>query len=216
MVNPQLAQAGKIERFRTRVRINDQPPMLVGDQTDSNPTTYRLFHDPVREQAGLAGQLTHEETVVIDGPNEHAVWFEPVGDDESRVEVRSLAIQHHNRCERLDDMLPTLRSDLTGRECTQEEVPTGRNAQNKAASKLANYVCEMDTENMAISPETVLYPEMVHTVARYPHDAERVAANVAIGIERHVDGGFEAASPEAFREVLLQYGDEKFHRENSE
>jgi len=106
-----------LSSWGTDVAINRMDnALLVGAETDDYTDSYRLYHGPSADHGlQFAGLLAHSHSYSDEIPDR--IGFVPAGNapDETTevVPVDTLDVTGHNRTDRLDELLPYIRTDIT-------------------------------------------------------------------------------------------------------
>lgn len=205
----------EIDCFKDSIQINDrQEQFLVGRTPQGERDTYTLHHWPEESgEVGFVGTIVYRRALIRDGPNEHVVAFVPAGDnptDETVIEqVESLVIHPHGREERLDGLLPELRTDLTDSDWTEDgRADTGYGEWLQATNTLIDYIWDHEDALPQFPVKAIGYNEIMHAIARYPLNANDFMSQAVRAIERNHDDGLHGADAEALRSILFAYADD--------
>lgn len=205
----------RIERFQTAIQFNGQNDLLlVGRSIERNPKTYRLYHWPEQsDKTGYAGDIIYREDFNLESDNDHFIGFSPAGDnpnEETRIiPISSLTVSAHDRTEQLDEILPAIRTELTESDWTGDgRADTNYGEWIGAVNELADYIADFEEPKIQFPPQTVMRSKIMHAIARYPLDAEHLLTQVADAISENEDRGVYDASPETFRTILFQFGND--------
>jgi hypothetical protein len=204
----------RLTRFGTIVTLEDElGPYLVGGSIGRQVCDYRLYHRPTdAANSGLAGVLRCEKHLTERGePDEYRFGFESsdscAGEGPIR-HIQSISAYPHALNQRLDSLLPELRTHLTDTDWVDADHPdAGYGEWLQAASSLADNIAETETP-YAIEPNDIHRNRVTHAIARYPLTAVDLLAQVEQCFIDTRDDGVENTTPEAIRQLLFDYADE--------
>ena len=199
----------EINRFQTAVTINEDPAAyLVGgiDKPRSGINTIRLYHHPTGANTGLAGELRWGREITQRGePDAYTVGFSPVG-EQTIERVDSLAVEHHDRSKRLENLLPEIRSELTGLDWTDGNDPRASvDDWHTAAKALSDFASSHDSP-YSFPPQDINRNKPTYVLARWGSPAVDSLVHVEQALLKK-EGRIEAVTPEAFRQLLFDYAD---------
>jgi hypothetical protein len=198
-----------LDRFQTAVQINDNSESsLVGgvEQPRSAPNYSRLYHHPAGPDTGLAGVLRWTRRVTERGqPDEYTVGFSPA-DENTIKEVQELTVTDHDRSERLADLLPAIRSKLTGLDWTSDADPRPSVDDWYTAAKRLSEFATSHEASYSFPPADINRNKPTYVLARWSSPAVDSLVHVENAL---LDGGdgVEEVTPEAFRELLFDYAE---------
>jgi len=197
-----------IARFQTAVELNNSDgPYLVGDveKPRQSPDYCRLYHYPKSDNVGLAGTLRWKRHITPrEEPNEYTVGFAPAT-EQAVYAVDNLDVEKHDRSERLADLLPAIRSELTGLDWTGAQDPRPSvDDWHTAANKLSEFAAADKDRQYPFPPADIARNKPIYVLARWSSPAvdSLVHGKTAL-LDR--DDGVETVTPEAFRELLFDY-----------
>lgn len=201
---PVEAAVDSLEPWACTVELTqNQEPLYLGEGK-------RLYHPPSsRFGSGLAGTLEIDTDPLA---NETTVAFKPAGDpnEPSPLElVTELSISSHNRLTTLDELLPAIRSALTGEKCTSDRVHTSYDQWIKGSKKLRTFYEDAVSKDAdiprAFKPAMIQYPRIEHAICRYPLNARKVMGTVETVAQTKLDNGLHDINPEIFRNLLFAF-----------
>jgi len=199
-----------LSSWEARVSLNGQGPYTVGRTLDDHSRGYYLYHRPEDpDDCGLAGRLINKGA--IRSPDDEKVIFDPAGDDPDETTVvklvESLTIRENRLSSLLEDVLPDLRTAITESDWRESErADTTVDEWGLAAQTLAEFhSTEIDDDRVALRRQFYLRNEPKFALARYPLSSTEVADMASMAIERTDDLDRYTTSPEAFRQVLVDY-----------
>lgn len=198
-----------LSRFQTEVQVNDSTnSYLVGgiEKPRSTADYARLYHHPTDADTGLAGILRWTRRVTErEEPDEYTVGFSQAGESTIK-EVQNLSITDHDRSERLDNLLPAIRSELTGLDWTGDTDPRPSvDDWHTAAKRLSDFSVDHEA-NYSFPPADINRNKPTFVLARWSSPA----VDSLVQVEKSLlDGedGVEEVTPEAFRELLFDYAE---------
>jgi len=197
----------EIDRFQTAVTVNEgSDAYLVGgiDKPQSGINTIRLYHHPTGANTGLAGELRWDREVTQRGePDAYTVGFSPVG-EQTIERVDSLTVEHHDRSERLGNLLPDIRSELTGLDWTGDNDPRASvDDWHTAAKALSDFASSHDSA-YSFPPQDINRNKPTYVLARWGSSAVDSLVHVEQALIEG-KGSVEEVTPEAFRQLLFDY-----------
>jgi len=198
-----------LDRFRTAVQINgNTESYLVGgvEQPRSAPNYSHLYHHPTGPGTGLAGVLRWARQVTERGePDEYTVGFSPA-DESTITEVNSLSVKEHDRSERLANLLPAIRTELTGLNWTGDADPRPAvDDWHTAAKRLSDFAADNEAR-YSFPPADINRNKPTFVLARWSSPAVDSLAHVEDSLLNKEDG-IKEVTPEAFRELLFDYAE---------
>lgn len=198
-----------LDRFQTTVQINDSTEsFLVGgvEHPRSAASFSRLYHHPTNTESGLAGVIRWDSQLTKRGePDKYTVGYSPCGTN-GYSEVETLTVTDHGRSERLADLLPAIRSDLTGLDWTGKADPRPAvDDWHTAARRLSDFATSNDAP-YSFPPACINRNKPTFVLARWSSPAVDALCHVEDSLLDR-DEGVEEVTPEAFRELLFDYAE---------
>ncbi|MFD1570076.1 MULTISPECIES: hypothetical protein [Haloferacaceae] len=198
-----------LSSWGTAVTINEMDePLLVGAKTDGHTESYRLYHGPSADHGlQFAGVLAHSHSYSDDIPDR--VGFVPAGDgpDEPTevAPVETLDVTDHDRTDRLDKLLPYIRTEITDSDWVNGRGDTTYPEWGQAVRRMAEFMRDdLDTE-LAFDRQLLRLPRVEHALGRYPIDAGGILTQFSNTIDQKSKLDHHNVSPEAFRELLFAF-----------
>lgn len=199
-----------IDRFQAVVTINDdRGPFVVGGMDRDQAGANRLYQ---ADTAAFAGWLLCSRDIdFADGQSEstYTAGFRPVDQDDAETvyAVESFELEAYDQMERLQKLLPHIRTELTDVDWVSEDRPDTTYPQwGQAIVKLMDY-CKSDaTISNEMDYDLLGYTQMEHAIARYPTPAVDLAARAA-NVCEELEDGLSTATPVGFIDFLVAYAD---------
>lgn len=183
--------------------------LLIGGLTDDKTTGYRLYHNPsVGKRVEFAGVLVHRHSYTDDPADQ--VGFKPTGEDKSETEsevipVTSLEVTNHDRTERLDTLLPHIRTEITDSDWVNGRGDTSYPEWGQAVRRMAEFMRDDLETDLAFDRQMLRYPRVEHALGRYPLDSDSTLTQLSNTIDQKDELDHYDVSPEAFRELLFEF-----------
>lgn len=210
----------ELSPWNAEVTINQMgESLLVGGRTDDYTEAYRLYHSPGSNNGlRFAGVLAHSHSYTDEIADR--IGFAPAGESpDEDVEVDPVTIleaTEHDRTERLDALLPHIRTEITDSDWVNGRGDTSYPEWGQAVRRMAEFMAdELDTD-LAFSREMLRLPRVEHALGRYPMDSDSILTQLSNTISQKTKLEHHEESPEAFRELLFEFaahhdlpGDEK-------
>jgi hypothetical protein len=192
------------------VHINGRDTaMLAGEKVEQNPESVQVYYHPQDPtHSGLAGTLKYDRELLE--PDSEVVAFEPAGDNRDDIipveHVTELSTEQHSRTEQLDEVLNTVKTNLTDSDWSSGRADTGYGEWVEAALSLVDFQSEFygDDQPFVLPVNTWTRDRVTHAVARYPLEGCDFISHVTNSI-LGMDDGAHNANPEAIRTVIVDY-----------
>jgi hypothetical protein len=230
-----------ITPWRTIIELpSADRPLLVGSQTDLENrinTAYNLYFKPkAKQRRGIAGILAYNrrfdahdtvgfipthtdycDDALEEGSNEPVPDYQAAFDRSTARVVDRLTVRADSATERLDRLIDTIRSDLTGVECTDTRADTEYSDWLNAFNSLLDYYDSLQSPSYTI-PAPFIKGCLLHSVARYPHGADKILSSAAVRLNRadNDDVSRLTTSPFAIRALLLDYAANRLDRTDNQ
>lgn len=218
-IPPEVGESiSDIDRFQAVVMINDnRGPFVVGGVDTDQAGANRLYD---ADTATFAGWLLCSRDVNFSDRGEsesaYSAGFKPTGQEsaETVYAVESFELSPYGQMERLQQLLPHLRTELTGEDwVTDGRAKTSYPQWGQAIVELMDFYKSDATMPNQMDCDLLGHAQIEHAVARYPTPAVDVAAR-AENVCQELEGGLSTATPVGFINFLVAYADDNVGVEN--
>lgn len=201
-----------LDMFQTVVTLNDDRGPFVVGQVDSDDSGYnRLYNAKTAEFAGWL--LCSREINFTDGGSEstYTAGFKPASQDEEETvyAVESFETSAYDQMMKLGELLPHIRTKLTGEDWVSEgRTETNYPQWGQAVVSLMDYLKSNGENIEKMDSELLGSTHLEHDIARYPTEAEDLVATAETECMK-LDEGLSTATPIGFINFLLSFAEDE-------